>query len=82
MHADRTSNPPLAIAAVELHESTCLRCRQTVWSWEHCKTVDHQPATFDRETIGREELLSLHGCHFEPSAEDLDDPDWGWIDTS
>jgi hypothetical protein len=30
--------------------------------------------------VGRDQIVSLHACHYEPRPDDLDDPDWGWVE--
>jgi hypothetical protein len=39
-----------------------------------------EPVKVDLEVIEGDQLLSLHPCGPEPGPEDLDDPDYGWIE--
>jgi hypothetical protein len=82
MSSDRTSAPPIQIAEPELHECSCIKCRRIVWAWEQLRLATGGIGCFDRERVagGSESLLSLHGCHYDLSPEDLDDPDWGWVE--
>jgi hypothetical protein len=64
---------PVGVEPVELARASCRQCRAEVWHHEH------QVVTLDLEVFRGNHLLSLHPCCHEWSAEDFDDPDWGYL---
>lgn len=80
MSGDRTSAEPIAIAEEDLAKASCLECRGPVWSWQpDDSTRGIEAITLDWANWQGMTLLSLHPCRYELEAEDLDDPDWGWV---
>jgi hypothetical protein len=71
---DRVSAEPVAVDPADLAECTCLSCLSRVWAYRERATI------LDREWWRDVELLSLHPCMHEWTAEDIDDPDWGWVE--
>jgi hypothetical protein len=80
MTHDRTSTEAVALTRLDLHPCSCLTCRREVLHWPELVTEDGRPGTLDLECFAGDELLSLHGCHFDLGPEDRDEPDWGWLE--
>jgi hypothetical protein len=83
IHADHTSAEPIRLAGDELRPCSCLECREEVWHWPHGLRTDGKAFTLEIHQHRADRLLSVHDCEPEQSwqaMEDLDDPDWGWIE--
>jgi hypothetical protein len=74
---------PIEIPESRMVRATCLVCRREIWCWsdrEVCWTPDGTATiAFDREEFRGDELLSLHPCIHEWTADDFDDPDWALV---
>lgn len=71
---------PMRVAGEDLAPCSCLKCRKTVWNLPAGQTSDGRAMTMNLEHSRGEPYLSLHPCHYQDSPEDLDDPDYGWVE--
>lgn len=70
-------SPPVRVGPQQLSPATCRICRGPAWAMEQ---PGNDPLLFDVIKIGGTHVLNLHPCCYALTPEDLDDPDYGWIE--
>ncbi len=70
---------PRPVPAGKLTPASCLDCHRETWTAEWGLRTDGRAFLLDLVEVKGDRLLSIHPCGEDLGAEDLDDPDWGWV---